>query len=70
MIRWFEIFGWNEAKLRALLSFSIADVFGGMGSWNDERFSKEEDKEEHERLSAELFQRLRRFYYSSLGSSL
>jgi len=51
-----------------LLSLSVADVFGGMGSWNDMYMETEEEQEIYQRTSAELYSAIRD-YYRALGSS-
>jgi hypothetical protein len=56
----FRLFGWPERRLRALLSFSIADVLGGMGSWNDMVFAVEEEQR-YEKATAHLYAALRSF---------
>ena len=51
-----------------LLSLSVADVFGGMGSWNDMYMETDEEQEIYQRTSAELYSAMRD-YYRALGSS-
>ena len=53
----FEGFGWSPAASLDLVATGIADVFGGMGSWNDAYI--ELDRETYHRLSSELFLELR-----------
>lgn len=50
----FEALGMKPEIVRALLAADIANVFGGMGSWNDIGFDGE-DGITHERLSGQLF---------------
>lgn len=47
--------GMSPTALRLLTAAASADVFGGMGSWNDLGFG---DEEEYGRVSAALFERL------------
>lgn len=58
--------GLPPENARALLSTSIGDVFGGMGSWNDQAPRDEADAAAYERVSAELFARLRALYAAAL----
>jgi hypothetical protein len=64
----FEPFRASEEKLRGLLSCSVADVLGGMGSWNDQAWDTEEDYARYERISARLFTALRAFTVASLNA--
>ncbi|WNG57674.1 hypothetical protein F0U59_25110 [Archangium gephyra] len=64
----FEPFQPSEEKLRGLLACSVADVFGGMGSWNDESFETEETHARYEQLSARLFSTLRAFTLTTLNA--
>jgi predicted butyrate kinase (DUF1464 family) len=41
-----------------VFSAGSAWVFGGMGSWNDVVFDKDEDNETYERLSEQLYTRI------------
>ena len=50
----------DEPRTRALLATSVGDVFGGMGSWNDQGFETEADQREFEAVSAELYSALTR----------
>jgi hypothetical protein len=59
----FEMYAWPEERSRALLALSIADVFGGMGSWNDQAL----DDPEYSAVSSDLFRNLRRFYVAALN---
>jgi 5-carboxymethyl-2-hydroxymuconate isomerase len=43
----------------------MADVFGGMGSWND--IDPGEDAETYQRLSAELFEVMKRYFAALLS---
>jgi hypothetical protein len=57
--------GLPQEQHRALLSVSIGDVFGGMGSWNDQAPGGE-DEEEFARVSTDLLARLRTMYAAAL----
>jgi hypothetical protein len=59
--------GLPAASAAALLSAAIGDVFGGMGSWNDETPRDAADAAEYERVSAALFARLRALYSAALS---
>jgi hypothetical protein len=45
--------GFNFTRIRHLLAADAADVFGGMGSWNDQYF--ENGQEDFERVSAAMY---------------
>ncbi|HEY0093717.1 MAG TPA: hypothetical protein VGB96_05305, partial [Archangium sp.] len=64
----FEPFHPSEEKLRGLVACSVADVFGGMGSWNDQYFDTEEAQERYEQVSAHLFSALRAFTVATLNA--
>lgn len=57
-------FKWSETTLRRLLACDIGDVFGAMGSWNDQLFD-----EEGARLSNELLRALRDCFAGTLNGS-
>jgi hypothetical protein len=61
----FRPLGWSEERLLSLLSCSIADVFGGMGSWNDLGFSGDEQGT-YERLTERMYRALRDFFVSAV----
>ena len=61
----FRLLGWPEQRLRALLSFSIADVFGGMGSWNDMVFDGE-DQARYQEVTEKLYAVHRSFFVSDV----
>ena len=65
LINDFARIGWAEARLRALLSCSIADVFGGMGSWNDLAFDGEQQRI-YEAATQKLYGALRGFFLSDV----
>jgi len=64
----FQVLSSSEQRLRGLLACSIADVFGGMGSWNDQGFSTEETQERYTQLSERLFATLRVFFLSVVNA--
>jgi hypothetical protein len=64
----FEPFHPSEEKLRGVLACSVADVFGGMGSWNDQGFDTAEAHERYERISGRLFSALREFTVAVLNA--
>lgn len=57
----FSTFGWTCERTFGLAAISLADVFGGMASWNDQWFEGP-DQEVFEELSAELFSALNRYF--------
>jgi hypothetical protein len=59
------VLGFPDMKIRSLLAISIADVFGGMGSWNDQII--EHDHETYQSVSAELFEALKQFFAETLS---
>jgi hypothetical protein len=64
----FELFHASEEKLRGVLACSVADVFGGMGSWNDQPFNTPEAQERYEQISRRLFSALRAFSMATLNA--
>lgn len=56
------IIGWEHKDIYAFYACSIADVFGGMGSWNDQYFESEEENKKYQQLSAALFNALKRYF--------
>lgn len=62
----FSQFNWEAGKVRALAAISAADVFGAMGSWNDQSFEGEEDAV-FEELSRRLYDAMNS-YFSALLS--
>ncbi|MFY0522536.1 hypothetical protein ACN28I_04770 [Archangium gephyra] len=58
----------SEEKLRGLVACAVADVFGGMGSWNDQAFDTEEAHARYEQVSARLFSALRAFTVAMLNT--
>ena len=57
------MFDLEENALRMFLAASQADVFGGMGSWNDDPAGIAQEKglgEEYDRLSKELYVQIRK----------
>jgi hypothetical protein len=51
--------GWEASRTQGMLAVKFADVFGGMGSWNDQYI--EEDHETFQKVSSELFEALKRY---------
>ena len=64
----FEPFHPSEEKLRGLVACSVADVFGGMGSRNDQYFDTEEAHARYEQISGRLFSALRAFTVAMLNT--
>jgi hypothetical protein len=64
----FEPFHPSEEKLRGLVACSVADVFGGMGSWNDQSFDTPEAHARYEQISGRLFSALRAFTVTILNA--
>ncbi len=64
----FEPFQPSEEKLRGVLACTVADVFGGMGSWNDQPFDTPEDQERYAQVSGRLFRALRAFSTATLNA--
>ncbi len=60
--------GPSEEKLRALLAYLLSDVFGGMGSWNDQYFETPEAQQQYEALSPRLFAALSTFFVATLNT--
>ena len=63
----FAPFGWGADRLLGLAAISAADVFEGMGSWNDQTFDGADEKAFHE-VSSTLFTAMNR-YFEALVSS-
>lgn len=51
---------WPAERIFGLCAVSLADVFGGMGSWND--VYPGEDQETYQQLSARLFESMKRYF--------
>ncbi|WP_434391313.1 hypothetical protein [Melittangium boletus] len=64
----FEQFHPAEDTLRGLLACALADVFGGMGSWNDQYFETPEAQATYEQVSARLHAALRAFTLANLNA--
>lgn len=56
----FTKLGWSFDRIKALMAVSMADVFGGMGSWNDQYI--EGDQERYQTVSANLFQSMKDYF--------
>lgn len=65
----FQVFPSSEERLRGLVACSVADVFGGMGSWNDEFFESDEDQAWYERVTQRLFRALREYFVTVVNAS-
>lgn len=50
----FAAFGWHSRRVLGLAAVSAADVFGAMGSWNDQPFDGD-DATQFEAVSSQLF---------------
>lgn len=51
----YKILGVNAEKARDLLALDVSNVFGGLGSWNDQYFEEEKDQKEYDQITAELY---------------
>lgn len=60
-----HLLGWSSGKIFGLCAISMADVFGGMGSWND--LDPGDDGLEYQRLSADLFETMKRYFATIIG---
>ncbi|WP_426754821.1 hypothetical protein [Myxococcus sp. Y35] len=60
--------GLSEAKLRGLLAYLLSDVFGGMGSWNDQYFETPEAQQQYDAISARLYGALSAFFVATLNA--
>ncbi|UEG51490.1 hypothetical protein LLH06_10945 [Mucilaginibacter daejeonensis] len=60
--------GYDRPALQLLYAAMSAHVFGGMGSWNDLGFEKEEDAQRYEDLSFYLYDQINRALLSSINS--
>jgi hypothetical protein len=61
------IIGWEQKDIYAFFACSIADVFGGMGSWNDEYFESEEENAKYQQLSGALFNALKKYFVTLIS---
>jgi hypothetical protein len=61
----YKSLGWKDDRIADIAGIAIADVFGGMGSWNDQYV--DQDTEKYERLSAGLFEALRSHFAAILS---
>ncbi|MFL5729941.1 MAG: hypothetical protein ACJ75J_10680 [Cytophagaceae bacterium] len=62
-----EICGWPADKIYGILSLSISDVFGGMGSWNDLYMETEEENQIYQEVSSKLFESLKSYFAALLS---
>ncbi|GEL70118.1 hypothetical protein MVI01_19020 [Myxococcus virescens] len=64
----FQSLGMSEEKLRGLLAYLLSDVFGGMGSWNDQYFETPEAQQQYDAVSARLFGERSAFFVATLNT--
>lgn len=64
----FHKMGFSEDGVYSLCAIDIADVFGGMGSWNDESVSDPNDYETYQKISAELYKTMKNYFVNILSS--
>jgi hypothetical protein len=62
----FAPFGWGANRLLGLAAMSAADVFGAMGSWNDQGFEGDDDVV-FRSVSAQLFSALNRYFDATIS---
>lgn len=60
--------GYNAKELQLIYAAMSADVFGGMGSWNDLGFEKPEDNARYEELSFHLYDYMNRALIGGINS--
>lgn len=60
-----RLLGWTNEQIMSICAISMADVFGGMGSWND--MNPGDDALEYDRLSSDLFQSMKQYFAIVLG---
>lgn len=65
-MRELSLLQWSHEKIAGLCAISMADVFGGMGSWND--LDPGEEGVEYQRLSADLFETMKRYFAAVLST--
>jgi len=65
MARLFITLDWDDMRIRDLMAVRFADVFGGMGSWNDQYI--ENDYEKYDAISATMFDAMQNFFASLLS---
>ncbi|MBS1668004.1 MAG: hypothetical protein JST58_11565 [Bacteroidetes bacterium] len=58
--------GWSTEKCKELLALTCCEVFGGMGSWNDQSFDNDLDQQTYEELSARFFKSKKEYFASLL----
>ncbi|MGB3949098.1 MAG: hypothetical protein WBM13_14020 [Bacteroidia bacterium] len=64
----FDKMAFSSHKVFSLFAIGIADVFGGMGSWNDEYIPENEDYEYYQRVSAQLYAALKQLFIATLSN--
>ncbi len=65
MAEQFSELGFTIDQIKGLIAISVADVFGGMGSWNDQYV--EGDQERYQTVSAHMFEALKNYFASVLS---
>ncbi len=63
----FSAMGWESRPVKDLIAISLADVFGGMGSWNDQYVAEEQER--YALVSAVLFDALRKHFAALISQS-
>jgi len=58
---------WDNTDIFAFFACSTADVFGGMGSWNDQYFEPAEEQDDYQRLSGALFDALKKYFVTLIS---
>lgn len=58
--------GFSEKQIKGLMALSVADVFGGMGSWNDQYV--ENDYEHYQAVSANMFEAMKDYFTVVISS--
>lgn len=69
MVDLFAAFEWGTRRVLGLAAVAAADVFGAMGSWNDQSFDDEEDVQ-FEAVSSQLFCAMNAYLASLLSVEL
>lgn len=54
VLKYFEDFGVNSDVLSRLLACEVSDVYGGMGSWNDQHI-QQEYQDEYSKISSDFY---------------
>lgn len=61
----FQDLGFTASEIKGMMAISLADVFGGMGSWNDQYV--EGDQERYQVVSARMFPALKDYFASVIS---